>query len=275
MAHHASSQAHGKEEDEMLQQLVTMSSRERVRAFRNHFIRTVEALHSLERPPQCESYPAHFTDDIIDAYLKFTTFAVPVRVNYDAACKKFYTDRRAQDCGKLVLTPKVEQKLERTIGHDRLPLGRVRFEIGTPFQLLCNVTVTVADKEGGGKEIRTRCKMATVEEHPHLCDFLQDVCTDFEDCTIPDDCEGLELANIRHLALAFNRRPNEQELRVKHSLFHGHLSVWMVLHRDKENEGWTDFEALGKQCNPLFASHCRGCYSEIRRVPSTSFTIMD
>ncbi|KAF2487023.1 hypothetical protein BDY17DRAFT_1334 [Neohortaea acidophila] len=267
MAHHASSQAHGEEQDDILQGLMAMNSRERVEAFRSHFIQTVVPLHLLKQPPLCEDYPPDFSDDIVASYLRFTTFTVTVRVNYDAACKQFYTDRRVQNCGKLVFPPKAERKLMRIPGIEEIPFRRVRFEIGTPFQELAAVLFTMVNTKDGGRETRARWKMVTNEEHLHLTNFIDDTCAYIENnCSPSDDYDGFQLNDIRLLAGRFSRHQTERELAMKHRQFIRREGVWMDLEEDYENEGWTDFDALGKTCSMSCEGCTSGYISGIRRL---------
>ena len=73
--------------------------------------------------------------DIEKAYLQHTTFTAKVMVNYDSACRQFFTDSRAQDCGRLVLNKRARQQLER-VRASTIQINRVELEVGTAFRTL-------------------------------------------------------------------------------------------------------------------------------------------
>lgn len=65
------------------------------------FNKNVERLEDIDRPDICNDY-VESAHDIIAAYLKYTTFTAKVWVNYDTSWKKFFVDKRIEDCGRLV-----------------------------------------------------------------------------------------------------------------------------------------------------------------------------
>lgn len=127
-------QAEASEED-VRDWLVNKTPAERVLFFRKGFRGLFQPIQDMATPIICNTYP-DFEDDILTAYLQQTTFTFKVWVNYDAACKKFYTDRRVEDCGKVVLNPTDRQYLKEVMAQ-KLEVNRVILEVGTAFNTLC------------------------------------------------------------------------------------------------------------------------------------------
>lgn len=114
--------------------LASKTPGQRVQWLRREFYRSEQAIHNIAEPELCQVYPM-FKNEVIAAYLQHTTFTAKVIVNYDSACKQFFTDSRAQDCGKLVLNKKARQQLER-VRSPTIQINRVELEVGTTFRTL-------------------------------------------------------------------------------------------------------------------------------------------
>lgn len=81
--------------------LTSKAPEQRVQYFRRIFHKTEQPIQDIDTPLLCQTYP-DFTNDICEAYLQYRTFTARVWANYDGACKQFFTDGRAVNCGKLV-----------------------------------------------------------------------------------------------------------------------------------------------------------------------------
>lgn len=128
-------QSKASEDAQLVDFLASKTLTERMVYFRRPFFRTVVPIQSISEPELCQKLP-DFAEDITTAYLQHTTFTAKVWVNYDAACKKFYDDTRAEDCGQLLMKPKDNAYLQK-LDPEVVQLGRVRLEVGTAFNTLC------------------------------------------------------------------------------------------------------------------------------------------
>lgn len=114
--------------------LSTKTSDQRVHYFRREFHRTKQPIQDLSRPQLCEVYP-EFSNEICKAYLRFNTFTAKVWVNYDSACKQFFLDKRALDCGKLVFNASDTKRIA-LMRSANIEVNRVTLDVGTAFMTL-------------------------------------------------------------------------------------------------------------------------------------------
>lgn len=204
--------------------LLDLSAEQRQQYYKEEFRRYVEPLEYLSHPDLCNTFP-ELAYEILEAYLRWVTFSVPVWVNYDAAAKMFYIDRRTEDCGKLRLREGTKTFL-RTHYDRPLEFGRVRLEVGTPFHHLCNVDFrTVPSTLNLGHEIRTRITGGCNGEHPDLLQFIENVCANAAECKLEYGQKGLRLQDVQDFAQAFHRKPTEKDI-MKIVNF-DYDSVWM------------------------------------------------
>ena len=115
--------------------LSQMTQQQRSIDLRQRFAKKSVPLPHAATPTLCNVYP-ELANEIVAACLEHTTFVVKVWVNYDAAWKKFFLDRRVQDCGRLILSPK-DVHAVRALAVNTFQVNRVRFEVGTAFSHLC------------------------------------------------------------------------------------------------------------------------------------------
>ncbi|KAK4548857.1 hypothetical protein LTR36_008630 [Oleoguttula mirabilis] len=165
-------------------------------------------------PAACALYP-EYAEEICSAYMEYTTFIFKVWINYDAGASKFFTDNRFQDCGELRLTHQARIHLKR-IGADTVLYGTggVRFDIGTAFRPLAQVTIELRpSKLDVGPAIDTFVADVSGRRHPGLINYLHTICEVIKDDDITDGKDGLVLADIDRLALRFLRMPDEYEER--------------------------------------------------------------
>ena len=238
-------------------QLVDMDYEGRQQFYKDLFSRNVEPLAHIAPPDECSLHP-QFKDEILAAYFRYTTFTVKVWVNYDTATKKFYIDRRAQDCGKVRLTKKDIahlEKLDQT--NELLELSRIRLEIGTPFSDFCKVTLRASpSKLDVGYDVTLRIAWFD-QDDPELIDFIQDMYVECDGELLPYDQKGFQMQDVEELASRCLRKPTADELCQKRFSSDLDDSLWMDIANDEEeNPGWVDFDALGKSCRMLCGS-CR------------------
>lgn len=225
---------------------------QRAQFLKQYFRKRVEPLAYIDAPDECTVWPG-FNDEIIEAYLRYTTFTVKVWTNYDAATKKFYLDDRQQDCGKIILYPSERRRLEQVDPDGTLQFNRIRLDIGTAFTNLCEVKLSaLPSKLGGSTDISLRGGR-TDTDHPRVVDFVQNTCNHFNDSdfTTTNDQHGFILADIEQIAAWFCRKPTQAQI--------GKLS-WSpnagpFITHDSENPAWVDFEDMGKECS----IGCKGC----------------
>ncbi|KAK3724421.1 hypothetical protein LTR37_001045 [Vermiconidia calcicola] len=233
-----------------------LNAEQRSKFFRSIFIKRAEPLEHINVPDECQQYP-DFAYEVFASYLRYTTFTVKVWVNYDASCQKFHVDGRSEGCGKLDLEPQALSCLEDYIDSCNRSLGRIRFEIGTPFATLCNVSFRVErSKLNVGETIATRMRSTPQgDQHHDLLRFVETQCDFIEGYDCEGDMHGFQLADITQLATAFKRKPTHKEMQDK--CWYPDSSIWMDITNDhEENAGWVDFEALGKGCVLM---SCDGC----------------
>lgn len=164
-------------------------------------------IEEIALPLQCTTFP-DFSDEILAAYLKYTTFVFKVWINYDAAARQFYTDGRAQSCGNAIITPKARTHL-REIGAGKVHFANVRFDIGTPFRPIGNVTVEIRPtKLDVGPAIDTFLADTSGRQHCAVIDFLDELCEHIRESDPTDGKEGLALTDVAKLARLFRRAPD-------------------------------------------------------------------
>ena len=225
--------------------LINMSEVQRTRYFKRAFFQRVEPLRHIKQPPLAEDHP-DLAEGIVEAYLRHTTFTVKVWVNYDAAGEKFFCDKRARDCGELVLSTTDYQRLQRKLS-TVIELSRVRFGVGTPFKVLYHLEVSVPNsKLDLHGDFKVNLNPAT-SKHPLLLEHLQDVFDKIEDLSLPHGQKGLQLCNIEHLAAMLVRRPTTEEVQKKdreRGSMYRFTSPWMDLVGDNQNPGWVDVKGM-------------------------------
>jgi hypothetical protein len=96
----------------------------------------------LQVPSLAHQYP-HLEEEIGQAYLRYHHFIFRIKVNYDEISGWFFDDeRRWQDCGKLVFTPKALAHL-RSLNAHKVLYPNVILEITTPFRILALISAEV------------------------------------------------------------------------------------------------------------------------------------
>ncbi|CAK4024499.1 Hypothetical predicted protein [Lecanosticta acicola] len=97
-------------------------------------------LQDLAQPPECRQYP-QLAAEIAQAYLTHATITMAIWTNYDRYTKRFFqTASRAQDCGKICLSPPQRARVQRLL--QRAEMRKIRLHIGTPFRTLCVLNLT-------------------------------------------------------------------------------------------------------------------------------------
>lgn len=162
-----------------VQHLCDMTPQERQDLYEEYFSREVP-IEKMKRPKECHDHP-HLKNEILEAYLKYTTWVFKVWINYDAACEKLYTDARIHDCGQLMLSPKAMEYLS-DIGAGAVELRNVRLDIGTAFQTLAHLTLEVRpSKLDVGPKIDTYVNDLGRGAHPIVMKVINRVRTIVED----------------------------------------------------------------------------------------------
>ncbi|KAK5124382.1 hypothetical protein LTR85_001599 [Meristemomyces frigidus] len=192
--------------------LAAMSQEDRDEYYQSIFAHVIP-FEDIEQPDLCLLYPA-YAEEIIDAYLQHMTFAFKVWINYDGAADKSFTDDRIQDCGEIRIPPKARKSLKE-IGADKAQFRNVRFDIGTAFRPLAQLTIEVRpSKLKVGPYIDTfLADVATDRRHYELHSYLNALCDDIKDKDLTDGEDGFMLADVERLAGRFLFMPNEYEER--------------------------------------------------------------
>ncbi|KAK5700230.1 hypothetical protein LTR17_023108 [Elasticomyces elasticus] len=126
--------------------LATMSEQKRQESYEDLFKHDVP-IQDINIPSIAHAFP-ELKDEIIEAYLDFTTFVFTILTNYDAACERFYTDEkeynaaRHSDCGKIVLSPRQYAHL-CGLGGKVILFKNVRLDICSHWTKLAEVTLEV------------------------------------------------------------------------------------------------------------------------------------
>lgn len=248
--------------------LESLSLQDREQHFKRHFIKKVEPLSHLSRPDLCAIFPT-FEAEIIEAYLLYTTFTVKVWANYDASAKKFHIDRRFDDCGKSIITPKKLNDL-REMDPDTLEFGRVCFEVGTPFTTLRSVKLRVCpSKLKVGGAVRTSLSYPIGMEHTdheEFFDFVEHVCKAIEAESLLYGQRGLQVDDIVRFAEMFRRWPTQRDIVIiqRQSSWY-YDGPWIGVHSDDE---YIDNRTEPKAGLLICRFGCDGCNCEEDRVRS-------
>ncbi|KAK3703089.1 hypothetical protein LTR37_014700 [Vermiconidia calcicola] len=224
--------------------LTLMSVEAREKYYKECFSKMVEPLKCLSEPDLCNTFP-ELKIEIIGAYLRYTTFTVQVWANYDAACKKFHTDGRMQDCGKLERSSPNAERILHSIATSGLEFGRIRYEIGTAFMTLCAVNFRVIrPKDDAGVELKISLRMYD-SGHPSLYEFVRSVCQHNQGVELAYSQQGLQIRDIVEIASFFKRKPTAEEMAPRSYWKYTGNSPWMDLSgKYEDNFGWVDFDEL-------------------------------
>ncbi|KAK3058141.1 hypothetical protein LTR09_001219 [Extremus antarcticus] len=218
-----------------------LTPQQRQESYRKVFSTKVEPLTHIEGP-EVSGAELNFENEIFDAYLRYTTFAVKVWLNYDPTARRFYnhTDQRFASCGIIVLTPSQRKKIVANIA-ENAEFGRVRFELGTPFTSLADVTVRVVRSTlDVGMQLKVSAKYH-VNEHQHgeLAGDIEVVERELQEFNIPYGRKGLCLQDLVQLAKVFRRQQTTEEAADYHQ--QPDDSVWTEVDNDRENNtGYID-----------------------------------
>lgn len=251
--------------------LIHLPPAQRQQAYKEIFIKRVERLSHISEPDECAKYP-ELHNEILDNYLRFTTFTVDVWTNYDAAAQKFYIDKRLEDCGKLNLKPSEIRHLEGKDPNRDIEIYRIIFEIRTSFTRLADVRILAKPSKRDGVTDITLKVARTNSDHPVALEFINDICAEFNEngVTAADDQRGLVIADLENLAGMFRRAPTDAEMyRMSRNINQG---PWMDFNdRKQDNPGWTDIEVYGKGC-PYGCEGCDGnSYSKFHYSRGSSY----
>lgn len=185
--------------------LTRLSRYEREEVYGRAFSQLTIDIKDIARPIDCKENP-DFAQEIASAYLDYPTFVFKVWINYDAATKKFVTDQRTKDRGKLLLTPKTEHRLHR-ISADRAVYRNIRLDTGMAFMPLAQLTLEVWPSKVPGvrPSIDTYVNDLTRDEHQVVIKAIKDVARYFGD---PDEdvtfgADGFDLVAVEALASHF------------------------------------------------------------------------
>ncbi|KAK3627499.1 hypothetical protein LTR56_019185 [Elasticomyces elasticus] len=127
--------------------LSILGAQERYDAYEDLFKRDLP-ISQIDFPRQTHAFP-ELKDEIIEAYLDFTTFVFTILTNYDAACERFYTDEkdynvdRHADCGKILISPRQRIHLQELNVPDNIAFKNVRLDICSHWTKLAEVTLEV------------------------------------------------------------------------------------------------------------------------------------
>lgn len=157
-------------------------------------------LEQIGRPDLCRLH-SQFEDEIADAYLKHTTFVVKVWANYDGAAKEFFYDQRVEDCGKLILTSKQREDVDRIVRD--ITVSKIRFDIGTAFRTLARLTVEVRGTVDGRQQVDVFKDVSACQDHSKLAEEVRDLQGDMKNVDITPGKDGFSLADIDELAMWF------------------------------------------------------------------------
>ncbi len=222
--------------------LTSMSPERREMYYRKAFGKNVEPLTHIEAPDECSAFPL-LADEIFEAYLRHTTFAVRVYVNYDALHGRFYNahDQRFHTCGKLKLSPRMYSRIEQT---PNFAINKVRFELCTAFNSLCTMSVRAGPVEAlDGTWLRARLGLYDEVAHPELIKWLWQLKTKLDDTYLTDpEQTSMRLGDLEDLALLFRRVQTEREARDHEN--YPHITAWTEFwHEEMErNDGYVEFE---------------------------------
>lgn len=246
--------------------LIHLTPAQRQEFYKSRYAKRVEPLAHIAPPEECTEWP-DLREEILDAYLRYTTFSVRVWTNYDTATKKFYVDARQQDCGRLVLKPSEVQWLNGVNPEGSVQFNRILLEIGTPFSNLCSVKLAAAaSKTDGLVDVTVRAWRPDID-HPRAVDFVTNMCSRLYEggVGIADWQTGMLVSDIENIAAYFCRRPQQHE--VTRLYWNRNSGPWMDFDDYiAGNDGWLDLEALGKGCCGGGCAACSGKFHEVRPI---------
>ncbi|KAI6806158.1 hypothetical protein KC332_g13240 [Hortaea werneckii] len=157
--------------------LFSLSADERESHYRSTFkgIEDLQDFYAPKLPLQYSQYNA----EIQAAYARHKTFAIDVWTNYDTSARKFFTDRRVQDCGKIRLTPEQAVHL-RLDGAMQAKFHKIQLEIGRPFRKLAILSFAIQkpDTTAAHPKITAGFRDCTNAESKHnaVIQMLRDFC---------------------------------------------------------------------------------------------------
>jgi hypothetical protein len=233
--------------------LHSLSAEERQHLYKQYYGKNVEPLTHILAPDECSAYP-ELADEIFTAYLRYTTFAVKVWINYDALQKRFFNhdDQRFQDCGQLQLTRSQRQSLESLRG-GAFEIRKVKFEIGTPFAHFCTIKVqssTSTDPQRG-PALKALVKSDGADEHPIVTSFVEDMAETLEGLYLADVGQtGFRFVDLVELATYFRRLQTADEA-VEYDHRPG-LSIWTDFLREREEWDFKKYSFVETERNEGF-----------------------
>lgn len=114
-------------------------------------------LKNFKEPSLCQQHPNH-REALMAAHIRYTSFAVTVWVNFDAAEQVFFEGNRAEACGKLRLPEPKHQELA-SMGADVLRFQHVRLYISTPFRVLARLDLDIVQQDDGSAQLQVTGEM--------------------------------------------------------------------------------------------------------------------
>jgi hypothetical protein len=135
------------------------------------------------------------------ALVSATAFTIPIWINFDAAENQFYTDKRSEDCGKLVLSPLARARLEQ-VDLKVYRLCNVQLVIRTPFRILG--TITIHSRIGTALNVRKQVVHRPIEGLDWPRQYLEQ-CRTWLDGNLWG--ASLDLEGLDFIAMMFRRLP--------------------------------------------------------------------
>lgn len=164
-------------------------------------------IEAIRCPLLLQEYP-HFAEEITTAYLFHTTFTFEVWINYDTAVGKLYTDKRADDCGKIILTRAAMRCLGRA-ELDGIELPRVRLDIGTPFKPLFEIHLNIVPTTPElGKLGRVGMLSFAKSNHPNLTTYVTEVADSIAHARRRLPRHGFTFRDLEHITKCFRALPD-------------------------------------------------------------------
>jgi hypothetical protein len=156
-------------------------------------------------------------------------------LNYDALTKRFYNqdDQRYQDAGKIKLPPKIK-KMCKEADQTQLKFRKVRFELGTPFNSVCTVDVSVVDagNEMGRKKLNVKGGNCFVDDHPDFVNWMRHLIEHIGELPAADEADALTFKDLEELASMFKREQTMEERR--DYIRYPNYSEWTDVSNDQE-----------------------------------------
>lgn len=172
--------------------------------FQDFFAGKHVELKNFQEPSLYKTHPRR-RDDIMAAYLAYTTFTVPVWVNFDAAEEVFFAGKRAESCGKLRLPETTHRSLAR-MHPDELRFQHVRFEIGTPFRTLAYIDFDIVEGDHQPAEMQVDGRMLVQREI--LREYLHHRVKALANYGVKKGLNALSLQDLELFASCFRRKFN-------------------------------------------------------------------